>query len=238
MKSSLIDLQKRGYIQKDDLLPYQNYSYSDLLKLLDSNLPYQRTCAIQLLVTKFSLTEELTSLFLNKLVNEKSLYTKIALCDALATGTVEAVSLMLPYLGKIGSNQYRELPVTPSKKKSFPLPRDIIARTLGNMSPSIISILDQAIQTVNENQLSELLDGYGMLIFYHPELATTQRFQNIKQLILTHDESSLITYKAILCLSAFPLLENEEFLVQIISSVQTLILRKEAERSLKLIQNH
>ena len=40
---------------------------------------------------------------------------------------------MVEYLGQIGNNQHKVLPTNGFNKKSYPLPRDIIARTLAHM---------------------------------------------------------------------------------------------------------
>ena len=63
------------------------------------------------------------------------------------------------YLAKIGKNQYKELPSEPSRKKSYPLPRDIIARTLAKMDTSIMPFLMKVLKEDDLSKISEVIDA-------------------------------------------------------------------------------
>lgn len=134
MKSSKEDLRRRGYIEDINIEKYTLLNKSEVLKLLDSKEAYERTIAIRLLSNYKGIEKlEFNKDIICRLTREKSLYTKIEIGSALENGDYETLIEMFEYLGKIGNNQYKELPKEVSKKISYPLPRDIIARTTKKM---------------------------------------------------------------------------------------------------------
>ena len=96
---------------------------------------------------------------------EKALYTKIEICNALSKSGQDGVIQMIPLLGSIKNKQYTCLPTRVSKKKSFPLPRDIIARTIGRMDISVLPTLLNIYSDCTQIQKRELLDAIGYLLF-------------------------------------------------------------------------
>ena len=70
---------------------------------------------------------------------EKKLYPKIALCETLAVCAELSIEPLIGLLGQIGNNQERKIPETGFYKVSYPLPRDIAARTICRLG--IIAIL-------------------------------------------------------------------------------------------------
>lgn len=139
MISSRENLRKRGMIEQIDIDSIISLSYSELISLIDSKLSIERSASIHLLSNKVSCdNEDFVAVLLKRLSIEKSLYTKIEICNALEKGSEKTARQMVQYLGCIGNNQHRWLPDRISKKISYPLPRDIIARSLGKMNGSII----------------------------------------------------------------------------------------------------
>lgn len=110
MKSSDSQLKSRGKITIEDLQHYNNHTKFELLEMTKSKEAYKRTIAVKLLSEKNDLSDDLIRLFLHTLTQEKKLYTKIELCDALSKGDVESAKIMVEYLGKIGNNQHKVLP--------------------------------------------------------------------------------------------------------------------------------
>lgn len=76
------------------------------------------------------------------------------LCDALSKGDDQSAKIMIEYLGKIGNNQHT---TNGFNKKSYPLQRDIIARTLGQMKEEISPVLMDVLKTNNNLELGQLL---------------------------------------------------------------------------------
>lgn len=141
MKSSDSQLRSRGKVTSEDFQQYISHTQIELLKMLKSKEAYKRTIAVKILSEKYNLTNDLIHLFLHTLKQEKKLYTKIALCDALSKGDVQSAKIMVEYLGQLGNNQHTELPTNGFNKKSYPLPRDIIARTLAHMKEDVLPII-------------------------------------------------------------------------------------------------
>lgn len=230
MKSSSEDLRKRGMPSKEELEEIEQQSYQDMCESLHGEQPTIRSAAA---VGLRKYANEAVHELLQQLKKETCLYTRIAICETLETGNCETARCMCEYLGKVGNNQHKKLPEKVSEKKSFPLARDIIARSLGRMDLSIFSILMEVLETGSTMQISEVLDAIGYMVFYHRELATEDI---CKQLIVTvsmYKENEVLLWKLILCLSAFSCDESIQFLSQY--KDDSTILGLEATRSLKLL---
>lgn len=217
---------------EEDILALSNMPINELIELLHGKEPCKRSAAaIKLLPVVDQVAEEL----LLQLSIEKCLYTKIAICESLEKGNLETSRKMIKYLGIIGNNQHKVPPNKISAKKSFPLPRDIIARSLGKMEISIFSSLMEIIRSNNIVHISEGLDAIGYMVFYNPVLATSENCKDILSLAHKYGGVPLVLWKVILCLSAFPCKESKEFLFGF--AEENSVLGMEAERSLNIIEN-
>lgn len=72
---------------------------------------------------------------------EKQGVVFLKICNTLEKGNLKTAEQMIPYLGRIGHNQHLCLLNKVLKKSSYPLPRDIIARSLGKMDGTILPAL-------------------------------------------------------------------------------------------------
>lgn len=138
------------------------------------------------------------------------------------------------YLGKIGKNQYKEIPQKVSAKKSYPLPRDLIARSLGRMNLCVLPVLMEVLESKEVSRISEVLDAIGFMIFYHPEEAVLKNAQAILKVAKEYRENKMIVWKCLICLSAFSLQEVRAFLLTYVHCDG--LLGEEARRSLYLIE--
>lgn len=229
MKSDIKDLEKRGYVSDEDIKKASAYTKETLLELLQDTMATNRTIAATHLSSKEANAMQALVIQLQK---ETCLYVKLAICSSLEKGNVETATYLVKYLGKIGHNQYSILPVKVSAKKSYPLPRDIIARTLAKMDIAIFPVLLDVLQSDDRNCISEVLDAIGFMVFYHPTLATLIHARYIYQIFKKYKEDDVLIWKALLCLSAFPLLQTVEIL-QDYSNHPIKILQMEAKRSLQ-----
>ncbi len=215
--------KKRGWVESSELLAFQDHSVAELLVLLSDEQTLLRTIAAHLL----PINCETTNFLLAALIVEPALYTRLAITEKLESGDQMTARQMLPLLAEIGNNQH-STPIDPSKKSSFPLPRDLIARSLGRIQPSIFPTLLAAATDLPVLKLSELIDAIGYLAFYHAELTTSEHFEALLKIKNAHKEEPLIQWKFLICFSAFPqsapLLQQEKQFVP------------EAQRSLKLLQ--
>lgn len=234
MKSSQENLRKRGKYTQVDLELYKNRSSIELIEMLNAEEAFKRSIAIywlsQTLINTTYFTHKLISL-LNK---ERSLYTKIEICKVLQKGDIETAKLLIPHLGLIGNNQIRILPKYPSKKKSYPLPRDIVARILAKMDCSVYPLLLKELSHKNELKISELIDAIGFMTFYNPTLATETHLNVLTKLYVT-TESPMIRWKLIIAFSSFPIEKSSRFLDQILENKIDPFFKAEAKRSLRLI---
>jgi hypothetical protein len=233
MKSTDEQLKTRGFAADDDINKASSLSYTQLCEAMDSPSAVLRTVTVKLLAKHKDSGEEMLPLFVERLGKEQALYTRLALCEALACGGIAAALLLVPCCGKIGSNQYKSLPPRPSKKTSFPLPRDIAARTLGTMGTEIAPVLRQALLNGGDS-ISELVDAFGYLASKNPELDTVENAAVIESVLAKYHGCELIMWKCIVALSAFPKGRNEEMLQQLEASGRPELIKAEARRSLSL----
>lgn len=237
MKSSMEQLKSRGYITIEELENHMNHTKSAWLEMIHSKKAYQRSIAIRLLTERHDVDDELIPLFLHRLAQEKKLYTKIELCDALAKGGVPAAELMVNYLGQIGNNQHQSLPTKTFNKKSYPLPRDIIARTLAHMDPNVLPTLLNELQTNRLPAIREVVDAIGFICFYN-NLHTHSQISDALILCLknyAHDD--VIRWKLVRSFESFDDSDVIHTLVNIEQSDSEQIIRYEARRSLKVISD-
>ncbi len=236
MKSSNEDLRKRGFILKEDILKFQHLTNSELLILINSQVSVERSIAINLLSSRLH-AEDLyfVKMLLDRLCIEKSLYTKIEICNALEKGDIKTAKQMLAYLGCIGKNQHLCLPEKVSQKKSYPLPRDIIARSLGKMNFGILPVLFDVLISNDEIKISEVIDAIGFLLFYNPDHVNDNFFKSITDTLDKYSDNNLIVWKCVCCLSSFRTKASIDVLNQIIASNENHIIKSEAQRSLRLI---
>lgn len=161
LKSDASALRGRGMPDQADLDALRGLDCNALLAELHSASAPRRSAAVRLLAgggqsvePSSTLDPNLAETLLNALVKEKALYTRLEMCAALERGDGEVAALMAARLGSIGTNQYRELPGPDqvSKKKSFPLPRDIIARSLGRMNRVALPVLLKVLSQVRDKK--------------------------------------------------------------------------------------
>lgn len=236
MKSSAEDLRKRGFITTEDITKFQQCSNSELILLINSPNSIERSVAINLLSNRVC-TENLdfVKIILERLCVEKCLYTKIEICNALEKGSIKTAEQMIHYLGRIGKNQHISLPEKVSKKKSYPLPRDIVARSLGRMDCRILPTLFNVLNSNNQEKISEVIDAIGFLLFYNPNYANEHFFKAIISTLNKYSENNLITWKCVVCLSSFKIQDSIEALNQILNSNKNALIKCEAKRSLNFI---
>ena len=231
MKSTEKQLKNRGMASQEEVDALSRLSVEELLVKIHDKQPCVRSAAA---INLGRAVDEAAGDLLQQLSVEKSLYTRIAICESLEKGNIQTALKMTEYLGEIGNNQYEELPDKVSAKKSFPLPRDIIARSLGRMNIANYPATTKVLESGNVKKISEALDGIGYMVFYHPVLATEANCRNVIMTASRYEGNQLILWKILLCLSAFSNKESIEFLHRF--EKEESILGQEARRSLKILK--
>jgi hypothetical protein len=162
---------------------------------------------------------------------EKKLYPKIEICNTLSLLNEIAISPLIMRLGQIGNNQHKIVPKKEFFKDSYPLPRDIASRTLIRIGEIAMSELLKGLETKNKSILSELIDTIGHINF-NSKLENI--YEPLKSCYNKNESEDLIKWKIIRAFSGIN--ESKEFLNATLLKTKNDRLKKEAERSLRLIE--
>ncbi|OHD11430.1 MAG: hypothetical protein A2086_09850 [Spirochaetes bacterium GWD1_27_9] len=232
MKSNADELAKRGFITDDYKNQFKNYPIDKLETLLKSENPLERTASATLLGELKSNTSILN--LCEALQKEKKLYTKIAITEALANIGVESVPYLVELLGKIGDNQHIEPEKKPFNKKSYPLPRDIIARTITKIGKYALAYLENVLKNGEISQISEAIDAIGFITFYSKDMRS---LQTLKECLQKNHTNILIKWKIIRAFQSFPLEEVKNYLQNEKLKINEQYITIEIERSLRQIES-
>ena len=230
MGSTIKQLELRGYVEDGVEKNYLYLSTKQRIGLLKSNLPFERTLGARLLsdCTEILVIEHLVK----ALIRENKLYPKIEICNSLVTFGKHSVKPLISLLGKIGNNQYREIPEKAFRKKNYPLPRDIAARTLIRIGHPALHDLLKCLMSDDLSMLSEAIDAIGFICFYKWH---SKSYTSLIECFNKENINDLIRWKIFRSMSAFP--ESENFLNKQNLLTDNLYLKSEIERSLRLIKN-
>ncbi len=189
----------RGFVADIDEVRYASKSTGELIDLLKSQVANERTVAARILATRI---EALTVEFLLAALKiEQKLYPKIEICSSLAKLGVLSVPGLVQQLGTIGKNQHSTVSIEPFKKKSYPLPRDIAARTLIRIGVVALPALCEVLYGNEISKISEAIDAIGFICYKEPH----QKY--LKPLLICYNRynsSDLIRWKILRAMSAFP----------------------------------
>ena len=206
-----IGRKKRGEINKADLTPYLNFSTTQLIEMLESPEAQKRTIAATILGDKRD-TNAIV-LLAHALKIEKALYSRIAISEALGEMGESAVVPVADLLGQIGNNQEKELPKKYFNKKSYPLVRDMAARTLVKIGKPTTPYLIQLLESEKDIYIKQhAIDALGAIAAktgdYSSLMPMINCFDNIagiNQEDINSDENldKVTLWKIIRSLSAF-----------------------------------
>lgn len=189
---------KRGQISPEDLAGYAGFETEDLIKMLKSDEPQKRTISATILGNRKDING--IELLCTSLKKENALYSRIAMSEALGKMGIAAVPPLIELLGQIGNNQEIELPKKYFNKKSFPLIRDIAARTIIKIGKPATPYLIKVVQGDDIYVSQQAIDALGGIT------AKTGDKRALKMLIECLDKYSddnLTLWKTIRALSAF-----------------------------------
>ncbi|PKN77029.1 MAG: hypothetical protein CVU52_02275 [Deltaproteobacteria bacterium HGW-Deltaproteobacteria-10] len=231
MKSTDEQLKERGFISDKELKKYFDCSDDQLFSYLNGKSSFERTAAIKIIAKKSDI--KFINLLCEKLFIENKLYTKIALCECLTGYGFKAVPYLLPMLGKIGNNQHKAIALVDIGKKSFPLPRDIVARILIRIGPIVFEETKKIIATGDRNQILEAIDVVGHV---------TWKFQDYScedvliELFEKTGEDILMQWKIIRAFQSFKSTKIINILEKVTQGTNEVIV-SEAKRSLHRINS-
>ena len=221
----------RGFVAAGDESDYCAFKTGELLDLLKSPKAQERTIAARCLGKRNE--NHIVEKLLFALDNEKKLYPKIEICNSLARFGNDSVTGLVQRLGKIGKNQYKTVPIAPFVKNSFPLPRDIAARTLIRIGKVALPSLLEVLNREDISKISEAVDSVGFICFKNP---LPEYLGHLLKCYRKHFNSDLIRWKIYRAMSAFqqsrPFLEG-----QLHNEMQSAIIQ-EIRRSLKIMDKY
>jgi len=222
---------KRGQVTGQFIEIFIDKADSDLIKMLSGDSANERTAAAVLLGNRKCILA--VGPLCKQLTLEKSLYSKIAISEALGKIGEPAVPYLIALLGKIGNNQHKFVPEGESKKKSYPLPRDIAARTITKVGTPALKYLEKEILSGERESVLEALDAYGFIAYYNhykEDSAIIEAYNKYKA-----DE--LIIWKIIRSFQAFPTNKVQNILRGIIDGCKCSGHQVEAKRTLLSMKN-
>lgn len=231
MNKLALNRRSRGEANEVDFAQYETCDKQELLILLKSKIPVERTCAA-ILLEKY-LNPMVVNQLCSQLTIEKSLYTKMALSKTLAKQPDLSLEPLIGLLGKIGNNQETEIPEIGFYKVSYPLPRDISARTICRLGNVAIMPLENFIRTSQDMKATtQAMDAYGHIIYSRKMKRSSSA---LLELYKKHPENDFLKYKIARCLSGFPDKWAKAYLVNLLQTSHQ-GLRLESLRSLRLLK--
>jgi hypothetical protein len=233
MKSTNEQLRSRGFVFCEDILLYKNYDENNLIELLHNKESYKRTIAVKLLSKNNN--EKYIPLFCETLKKEKSLYTKIELCNVLEKYNEKVISYLVPLLGTIGNNQHKKIEIVDINKKSYPLPRDIVGRILIRIGPKIFPKIKKLLEEdKNINQIYEAIDIIGHITWNYQDYSMEKVLLEYHK---KHKGNEFMEWKIIRTLQSFNSENVKNILANIIKTHKNKIIIEKAKRSIKRIEN-
>lgn len=236
MKSQTSQLRARGFLSIEDVAVFGHLSTTNLVQQLESDDAVERSAAIRLLAQRAQSDVSMNRLFVDRLRMETKLYTKIELCEALQTGGEETARILIPLLGKVGSNQHKQPSPKAFKKSSYPLPRDIVARILARMDPAILPAVASVIHDGPRAQAVEAIDAVGFMCFYS-SVTEAHRLVALRALIKRlhgSPKDELTQWKIVRAFESFNHPDSISILRATIEDCSVPTTRQEAQRSLVL----
>jgi len=229
MKSSKSSLALRGYYQ---LTGAEEGRKGDIDALLGSREASDRTLGA--LLAGCDDDPARAPALLALLANETALYTRIEICKTLARFP-SALSHVLDRLGTIGVNHMRELPTKVFGKESYPLPRDLCARTLIRMDGrAVLDACVRRLATASAETKSELLDVIGHVSFFGKG---EHAYGEIRRCVWGEIENHILRYKFAIMLRALasPVAQSDNESLQWTETKE--IILAELRRSLEISRN-
>ena len=231
MNSLAIKRRERGEVNEADIAHFTSFDEPKLLFLLNSKLPVERSCAA-IHLQKYQ-SPIVVGRLCHQLAIEKKLYTKIALCETLTKCADLSIVPLIGLLGQIGKNQETKIPETGFYKVSYPLPRDVAARTICRLGIGAILSLENFIKSSKDMKaLTQAIDAYGHIIYSNKIKRSSLALQELYE---KHPKNDFLKYKITRCLSGINDEWAKSFLFEIVQTGCQGI-RLEALRSLLLLK--
>lgn len=214
MKSTVEPLkrarQERGQISIGQIEPYFSLSAESLLELLYCHNAQKRTIGATIIGIKHYVDLILPLCVVFK--NEKCLYTRIVMSEALGKLGEPAIIPLISLLGRIGNNQEKALPEKYFNKKSYPLPRDLAARTLVKIGTVAIPELLVILKINDGFEAQQAIDALGNIA---SNTKDSTALPTILRLLDEYSNNKLMLWKLVRALSGFKFNDVIEPLIKV-----------------------
>ena len=231
MKSSSSQLEQRGYLTDEECVSYAACSDEKLSVLLENGEARERTAAARILSAQGNPAH--IPLLCRALEKEKKLYTRLALCEGLASYGKDAVPHLIALLGRIGSNQHRFPARCDLGKKSFPLPRDLAARIIVRIGEPALPAIEKTLREGDRQQICEAIDAAGHIAFYSGNAGSGEI---LVEMYRKYAGDDLVEWKIIRALQSYHSEDVIALLRGVAQNSASELMREEAERSLERIR--
>jgi len=221
------DKDTRGFVADGGEISYLLKTNDELIDLLKSQVAVERTIGARVLGHR---GHEFAEFLLTALESEQKLYPRIEICNSLIKFGVYSVTGLVKRLGKIGKNQHRMPASEPFMKISYPLPRDIAARTLIRIGHVALPALCEVLKADDPSKISEAIDAIGFICYSGGQ---DKYLKPLMDCYKTFKSNDLLRWKIIRAMSAFP--ASLTFLEIQLSIELNPAIKQEIERSIRLI---
>lgn len=227
IKTLILKRQKRGQVFEEEIENFNQASVEELLILLNSSEPQKRTIGATLIDKRKCI--DLINPLCSALEREKALYARIAISEALGNMGQRAVDPLIVLLGKIGNNQESELPSKYCIKISYPLARDIVARTIIKIGEPAIPQLIKKIEISDGFETQQAIDALGGIV---NKTNDKSALPSMLELLDKYSNNRVTVWKIVRALSGFKFIEVLGPLISVYENSVEPAIRWEAIRSI------
>ncbi len=169
--------EERGWTSPEEDRAFEQHEDALLIAWLRDEAPKARTSAAKILGRRQCLGA--AAPLCRALKGEGKLYPRLAFCEALAAIGEPSVQPLVDLLGEIGRNHETALPQKGFYKKSYPLPRDIAARTLTLIGEPALPALIQSLGAKKRLPMEQAIDAIGHISRYSGNASALPRLLRI-----------------------------------------------------------
>jgi hypothetical protein len=217
----------RGFVAEGDEIIYAESSNDELIDLLKSRIAIERTIGARLLGSRGDVSIEY---LLIAIKTEEKLYPRLEICRSLAQIGEPSIDGLIQLLGVIGNNQHQTPSDEPFLKESYPLPRDLAARTLISIGQPALPVLCGVLNEDHPAKISEAIDAIG---FICSKGGADQYLKTLMTCYNRFKNNDLLRWKLIRAMSSFP--ESLIFLEKHLSVENNPAIQQEIKRSIRII---
>ncbi|HNX57870.1 MAG TPA: HEAT repeat domain-containing protein [Spirochaetota bacterium] len=223
MKSTRSQLEHRGFCDDNRAEALADKSRVELIHLLSDNDPVTRTAAARCL--KHHKSDDAIQALCETLVREDRLYTRLEICETLVSFGKDSVPRLSSLLGKIGDNRLESAPGTIFRKKSYPLPRDLAARTISRIGKDALPALADILDHGDFTAAREAIDAIGFICFAE---ADDRMLSHLTDFARRNTDDDVVRWKIAIALRAFRTPDAASFADEFFADETNRIIREEA----------